>query len=99
MRGEYNHTQREFLTLIYIVLYRHLRWAVTVTPEGRQRAEAAGRKLKVAAPEVTESHIGCIARGAPIKRIIVRPGGRLSLQTHHRRSEHWIVVRGTAQSK
>lgn len=30
------------------------------------------------------------------KRIIVKPGERLSLQRHHHRSEHWIVVRGTA---
>jgi mannose-1-phosphate guanylyltransferase/mannose-6-phosphate isomerase len=31
------------------------------------------------------------------KRIIVKPGGRLSLQKHHHRSEHWIVVTGTAE--
>jgi mannose-1-phosphate guanylyltransferase/mannose-6-phosphate isomerase len=31
-----------------------------------------------------------------VKRIVVKPGGRLSLQKHHHRSEHWIVVRGTA---
>ena len=31
-----------------------------------------------------------------IKRIIVTPGKRLSLQYHHHRSEHWVVVRGTA---
>jgi mannose-6-phosphate isomerase len=32
-----------------------------------------------------------------IKRIEVQPGGRLSLQKHHHRSEHWIVVSGTAK--
>lgn len=32
-----------------------------------------------------------------VKRLIVKPGGRLSLQRHHHRSEHWIVVYGTAQ--
>jgi mannose-6-phosphate isomerase len=32
-----------------------------------------------------------------IKRIEVLPGGRLSLQKHHHRSEHWIVVSGTAK--
>lgn len=32
-----------------------------------------------------------------IKRIEVKPGGRLSLQMHHHRSEHWVVVSGTAQ--
>lgn len=31
-----------------------------------------------------------------IKRIIIVPGKRLSLQYHHHRSEHWVVVRGTA---
>jgi mannose-1-phosphate guanylyltransferase len=32
-----------------------------------------------------------------IKRIEVKPGGTLSLQLHHHRSEHWIVVSGTAR--
>lgn len=31
------------------------------------------------------------------KRIIVKPGEKLSLQMHHQRSEHWIVVSGTAK--
>lgn len=30
------------------------------------------------------------------KRIVVNPGARLSLQMHHHRAEHWIVVKGTA---
>ena len=32
-----------------------------------------------------------------VKRIIVNPGATLSLQMHHHRAEHWIVVRGTAK--
>ncbi len=32
-----------------------------------------------------------------VKRIVVKPGAALSLQMHHYRAEHWIVVRGTAQ--
>jgi len=32
-----------------------------------------------------------------VKRIVVKPGGRLSLQKHHHRAEHWVVVRGTAE--
>jgi mannose-1-phosphate guanylyltransferase / mannose-6-phosphate isomerase len=32
-----------------------------------------------------------------VKQIIVEPGGILSLQRHHHRAEHWIVVRGTAR--
>ena len=35
--------------------------------------------------------------GFQVKRIKVKPGGRLSLQSHTRRAEHWIVVRGTAR--
>lgn len=36
-------------------------------------------------------------KGYKIKRIEVNPGHRLSLQMHHHRSEHWIVVAGTAK--
>ena len=32
-----------------------------------------------------------------VKRIVVRPNGRLSLQKHFHRAEHWVVVRGTAE--
>ena len=35
-------------------------------------------------------------QGYKIKRIEVKPGHRLSLQMHYHRSEHWIVVAGTA---
>ena len=35
--------------------------------------------------------------GFKIKRIVVKPGQSLSLQMHHHRSEHWVVVSGTAK--
>ena len=35
--------------------------------------------------------------GYKVKRVTVKPGGRLSLQMHHRRSEHWVVITGTAR--
>jgi mannose-1-phosphate guanylyltransferase len=35
--------------------------------------------------------------GFKMKRIVVKPGGMLSLQMHHHRAEHWIVVSGTAR--
>lgn len=35
--------------------------------------------------------------GYQVKHIIVDPGGRLSLQTHRHRAEHWVVVRGVAR--
>jgi mannose-1-phosphate guanylyltransferase/mannose-6-phosphate isomerase len=31
-----------------------------------------------------------------VKRIMVKPGAKLSLQMHHHRAEHWVVVKGTA---
>ena len=37
------------------------------------------------------------ADGFQVKRIIVNPGQRLSLQMHHYRAEHWVVVRGVAE--
>src|SRR6202163_2014112 len=60
-------------------------------------------RLKTVAPEVTEDHIKVhrpwgsyqsVDNGDrhQVKRIIVKPGGRLSLQKHHHRSEHWIEV-------
>jgi len=38
-----------------------------------------------------------IGRRFQVKRIVVHPGAALSLQSHHHRSEHWIVVEGTAK--
>src|SRR3954466_10422980 len=35
-------------------------------------------------------------RGHQVKHIVVKPGGRLSLQLHKHRSEHWVVVSGSA---
>jgi mannose-1-phosphate guanylyltransferase len=32
-----------------------------------------------------------------VKRITVKPGAKLSVQMHHHRAEHWIVVSGTAK--
>jgi mannose-1-phosphate guanylyltransferase / mannose-6-phosphate isomerase len=65
-------------------------------------------KLKAVAPQVTEDHLKVhrpwgsyqsvdMGERHQVKRIVVKPGGRLSLQKHHHRSEHWIVVRGAAR--
>jgi mannose-1-phosphate guanylyltransferase/mannose-6-phosphate isomerase len=65
-------------------------------------------KLKTVAPEVTVDHLKVhrpwgsyqsVDNGErhQVKRIIVKPGQRLSLQKHYHRSEHWIVVRGAAR--
>ena len=64
--------------------------------------------LKDVAPAVTQDHIRVhrpwgnyqsLDNGDryQVKRIVVKKGGRLSLQYHNHRAEHWIVVRGTAR--
>jgi len=66
------------------------------------------QQLKRVAPAITEEHLKVhrpwgsyqsIDSGPrfQVKRIVVKQGGRLSLQMHHHRAEHWIVVRGTAR--
>lgn len=63
--------------------------------------------LRQRAPRVTENHLKVYRPWGSyqsldldvrhqVKRIIVKPGARLSLQRHFHRSEHWIVVRGVA---
>jgi mannose-1-phosphate guanylyltransferase/mannose-6-phosphate isomerase len=65
-------------------------------------------KLKQVAPALTKDHLKVhrpwgsyqsidIGDRFQVKRIVVKQGGRLSLQVHHHRAEHWIVVRGTAR--
>ena len=74
-----------------------------------RQGQAARRTAQSGAPSGGDRSTGaCTARGAitrastrgaryQVKRIVVRPGGRLSLQKHYHRAEHWIVVRGAAE--
>ena len=50
---------------------------------------------KVARPWGTYDSVD-VGERHQVKRITVNPGAKLSLQMHHHRSEHWIVVKGTA---
>jgi mannose-1-phosphate guanylyltransferase/mannose-6-phosphate isomerase len=65
-------------------------------------------KLKGVAPALTEDHLKVhrpwgsyqsldLGERYQVKRIVVKQGGRLSLQLHHHRAEHWVVVRGAAR--
>jgi mannose-1-phosphate guanylyltransferase / mannose-6-phosphate isomerase len=62
--------------------------------EARQNPEASLHR-KVARPW---GWYDCIDRGErfQVKRIVVKSGASLSLQKHHHRAEHWVVVSGTA---
>jgi mannose-1-phosphate guanylyltransferase len=61
----------------------------------------AGRSEPCSAPQVQRPWGSFQAMDSgeryQVKHITVKPGGRLSLQRHHHRAEHWIVVRGTAR--
>jgi mannose-1-phosphate guanylyltransferase/mannose-1-phosphate guanylyltransferase/mannose-6-phosphate isomerase len=65
-----------------------------------ERLKAAGRKEATEHRRVYRpwgSYEG-VAQGTrfQVKRIVVRPGQKLSLQKHYHRAEHWVVVNGTA---
>jgi mannose-1-phosphate guanylyltransferase/mannose-6-phosphate isomerase len=83
--------------------------AVLVAAKDRvQNVKAIVGKLKAQRGEEVQHHRrverpwGCydsVDRGErfQVKHIVVKPGGTLSLQMHHHRAEHWVVVRGTAR--
>ncbi|MEP9368512.1 mannose-1-phosphate guanylyltransferase/mannose-6-phosphate isomerase [Xanthobacter sp. VNH20] len=60
------------------------------------KINAADEHLKVHRPWGTYQTI-CRGERFHVKRIVVEPGAKLSLQKHHHRAEHWVVVRGTAE--
>ena len=83
--------------------------AVLIAPKARtQEVKRIVSRLKVAGRSETDLHrkvhrpwgwYDSIDSGErfQVKRIVVRPGATLSLQMHHHRAEHWVVVRGTAK--
>lgn len=83
--------------------------AVMVVPRDRaQEVKALVGALKSAGRPEAEEHIRNhrpwgwyqttdLGERFRVKRIVVKPGARLSLQKHHHRAEHWVVVRGTAE--
>jgi mannose-1-phosphate guanylyltransferase/mannose-6-phosphate isomerase len=61
--------------------------------EGRSEASAHGEEQRPwGSFRVLHEAPGC-----KVKEIVVVPGGRLSLQSHRHRAEHWVVVAGTAR--
>lgn len=75
---------------------------VLIAPKERtQEVREVVRKLHSEPPKVTHRHWGqfrAIDRGDgyQVKQLCIRPGGKISLQTHASRSEHWVVVKGVA---
>ncbi len=83
--------------------------AVLIAPRDRtQDVKKIVQRLKEAGRDEAQSHPRvyrpwgwyetiALAGRFQVKRIMVNPGAKLSLQMHHHRAEHWIVVSGTAQ--
>jgi mannose-1-phosphate guanylyltransferase/mannose-6-phosphate isomerase len=83
--------------------------AVMVVPRARAQEvrELVGKLKEAKRPEATDhkrmhrpwGYYESIDMGErfQVKRIVVVPGGILSLQKHRHRAEHWVVVRGTAE--
>jgi mannose-1-phosphate guanylyltransferase/mannose-6-phosphate isomerase len=83
--------------------------AMMVTPRGRaQEVRDLVAKLKAEKRPEADAHRRVdrpwgyyetldLGERFQVKRIVVYPGGMLSLQKHRRRAEHWVVVRGTAE--
>jgi mannose-1-phosphate guanylyltransferase len=82
--------------------------ALLVSKKGSsQKVKAVVKELKEQGSELPNIHVTAHrpwgtytildeSDGYKVKRIVVKTGKRLSLQKHHHRSEHWIVVSGTA---
>lgn len=82
--------------------------ALLISKKGSsQKVKSVVAKIKQHCPDLAEIHrlahrpwgtyeVLCDCEGYKVKRIIVKPGSKLSLQKHFHRNEHWIVVSGTA---
>jgi len=82
--------------------------AILISKKGSsQKVKNVVAEIKKTQPEMAEIHrlahrpwgtyeVLVNTPGYKVKRIMVKPGGRLSLQKHYHRNEHWIVVSGTA---
>ena len=63
---------------------------------GKQQPDIVSAPPKVARPWGSYETVAS-GPGFQVKHIVVDPGERLSLQSHVHRSEHWVVVRGSAE--
>lgn len=110
-RGCYVSTERQLVTLLGLEDVAVIATDDALLVAQRERSQELKRvvqEVKDTAPKLIQDHLTVhrpwgsyrsVDEGAryQVKRIVVRRGGRLSLQLHHHRAEHWIVVRGTAR--
>jgi mannose-1-phosphate guanylyltransferase/mannose-6-phosphate isomerase len=110
-KGCYVDSERQLVALLGLENVVVVATADAVLVARREDTDGLKRvvaKLKNAAPAVTQDHLKVHrpwgsyqsldqAERFQVKRIVVKQGGRLSLQLHHHRAEHWVIVRGTAR--
>lgn len=110
-RNSYLHSSSRLLTTVGLddMVVIESSDAVFVAPKERAtdvqkivaQLEGAGRRESIHNPRVNRpwGSYECIdfAERYQVKRIRVNPNSSLSLQLHHHRAEHWIVVKGTAK--
>jgi mannose-1-phosphate guanylyltransferase / mannose-6-phosphate isomerase len=110
-RGCYVSTERQLVALLGLEDVAVIATDDALLVAQRERSQELKRvvqEVKDAAPKLIQDHLTVhrpwgsyrpVDAGAryQVKRIVVKKGGRLSLQLHHHRAEHWIVVRGSAR--
>ena len=110
-RGSYVASEKQLVALLGLENVIVVATDDAILVAQRENGEGMRRvidKLKQVAPTLTKDHLKVhrpwgayqsvdIGDRFQVKRIVVKQGGRLSLQLHHHRAEHWIVVRGTAR--
>jgi mannose-1-phosphate guanylyltransferase/mannose-6-phosphate isomerase len=110
-RGSYVHSNGALISTIGVedMIVVHTPDAALVAK--RDRAQDVGelvKQLRAANRREPEQHIRChrpwghfetlsLGPRFQVKLLHVKPGGQLSMQMHHHRSEHWVVVKGTAR--
>lgn len=110
-KGNYIHAEDKVVAVVGIenLIIIDTKDALLVSHKDRaQEIKQVVEKLTVTNKKVVETHrevyrpwgkYDAIDSGErfQVKRITVRPGAKLSVQMHHHRAEHWIVVSGTAK--
>jgi len=110
-RGSYVHANGALISTIGVedMIVVHTPDAALVAK--RDRAQDVGelvKQLRASNRREPEQHVRChrpwghfetlsLGPRFQVKLLHVKPGGQLSMQMHHHRSEHWVVVKGTAR--
>lgn len=109
--GNYLHASSRLLAAVGVqdlVVVETPDAVLVTTPEHAQDVRQVVQQLQSAKRSEAEQHLKVarpwgsfesLSRGEryQVKHIVVHPGQSISLQCHHHRSEHWVVVRGTAR--